>query len=150
MRAHRGVEIERSPGGWYVAFIPDHGYLKADTLVGIREMISSALGKRTGTTSRGRGWEQTTNHLGHKQWFSKGGRLVITTDGWSGYSLDKNSGFRSDRVGYFDTLSAAKTAAKKVTVTASRRARHQAHADRVSRRRGPRRNARTGRFTRRS
>ncbi len=50
--SYRGVEIERSPGGWYVAFIPDHGYLKADTAAGVRELISAALGGRSRTSSR--------------------------------------------------------------------------------------------------
>jgi hypothetical protein len=42
------VEIEATRGGWYVAFIPGHGYLKADTLEGVRELIREALTRRTG------------------------------------------------------------------------------------------------------
>jgi hypothetical protein len=39
VRRYRGVEIERTRTGWWVAFIPGHGFLKADDLPGIRELI---------------------------------------------------------------------------------------------------------------
>ena len=42
---YRGVEIEATSGGWYVAFIPDLGYLKSDTLAGARELVRNALAK---------------------------------------------------------------------------------------------------------
>lgn len=37
--------IEKKLSGWYVAFVPGFGYLKADTLKGIRELIKEVSGK---------------------------------------------------------------------------------------------------------
>jgi hypothetical protein len=36
---YRGVGITLYPTGWYSAFLPGYGFLKADTLAGIRELI---------------------------------------------------------------------------------------------------------------
>ena len=33
------VEIEKTLSGWYVAFIPGRGYLKADTFKGLEKLI---------------------------------------------------------------------------------------------------------------
>lgn len=36
---YRDTTIERHPTGWYSAFVAGRGYLKADTLKGIKEEI---------------------------------------------------------------------------------------------------------------
>jgi hypothetical protein len=48
-RTYRGVEIERAglngSGIRWVAFIPGHGFLRADTLDGVRELIREYVAK---------------------------------------------------------------------------------------------------------
>ena len=41
-KVYRGVTITRYATGWYSALVPGHGYLKADTLAGIKELIREA------------------------------------------------------------------------------------------------------------
>jgi len=58
---YRGVEIEATSGGWYVAFIPELGYLKSDTLAGARELVRNALAK-PGAAKRESGNPSATKH----------------------------------------------------------------------------------------
>lgn len=40
---YKSVTIEKHLSGWYSAFIPGHGNVKADTLGGIKRMITKSL-----------------------------------------------------------------------------------------------------------
>jgi len=42
-RVYRGVTIDHRITGWYSAFILDFGYVKADTLAGIKSLIRERL-----------------------------------------------------------------------------------------------------------
>lgn len=37
---YKEYTIEATRGGWFVVFIPDYGFLKADTLSGAKQMIN--------------------------------------------------------------------------------------------------------------
>lgn len=44
LRYYRGFSIDRSPyGGYWRTFIPDYGWLKADTLEGLKTLITLYL-----------------------------------------------------------------------------------------------------------
>jgi hypothetical protein len=40
---YREFNIEATRSGWFVVFIPDHGFLKADTLDGSKRMVDQYI-----------------------------------------------------------------------------------------------------------
>jgi hypothetical protein len=44
-RIYKGIEIEYSFCGWYFAWIPKFGTIKADTMRGIKQMIRDHIDK---------------------------------------------------------------------------------------------------------